>query len=108
MKTVIGVLSSHDDPDVNKDLAQVLAWAHKHKQDRVKLDQFHFLFTGGTFNRVVLGHSFEVQGKPYTTPIPDQEAQNFVRQRSTRLPGYAKGGVTILANFAVQRQCSVV
>lgn len=100
MKTVIGVLASHDDSNVNQDLAQVLAWAHK--QDRAKLDQFHFLFTGGTFDRVVLGQGTNA----YT--IPNPLARDFVRQRSTRLPRYAQGGVTVLTNFVVQRQCSVV
>jgi len=100
MKTVIGVLSSHDDPDVNKDLAKVLEWSYNH--DATKLDQFHFLFTGGTFNRIIRGQGTNAYG------IPNPLARDFVRQRATQLPGYTKGGVTILTNFVVQRQCSVV
>jgi len=100
MKTVIGVLSSHDDPDVNEDLAQVLAWAYNY--DQSKLDQFHFLFTGGTFDRVMIGKGANA------CLISNQQAKDFIKQRSTRLPGYTQGGVTILTNFVVQRQCSVV
>lgn len=99
-KTLIGILASHDDPEVNRALAEVLAQAYQ--RDPKKFDLFHFLFTGGTFNRVILGQGNNAY------QIPDQNALAAVRKNSTRLPEYAKGGVTILANFVVQRQCSIV
>lgn len=97
-KTVIGVLTSHDNQKVNEDLRDLFQWAYNEQ----KLDPFHFLFTGGTFDRVVLGTA------PANAAAIQGPAQNAVKQNATRLPTFAEGGVTLLANFVVQRQCSVV
>jgi len=99
-KTVIGVLASHDDNFTNQDLSQLLEWLYTNERD--KLRQFHFLFTGGTFGRVVLG-------EPNSNyQMANEKARSFIEKHSTRLPGFARGGVTILTNFVVQRQCSIV
>jgi methylglyoxal synthase len=100
-KTLIGVLASHDSQEKNQSPAELFAELYRGKGKK-RLEQFHFLFTGGTFERVVLG-----KGKN-AYPIPDPATRDFVKANSTRLPGFREGGVTLLANFIVQRQCSIV
>lgn len=106
-KTVIGILASHDDPDVNKDLTQLLKWVCKYHYDKMQL--FHFLFTGGTFERV-LSYTQEVcrTSDPDGSSVDSKKMTKFIKENSTRLPKFAHGGVTILTNFVVQRQCSII
>ena len=100
-KALIGVLASHDSKEKNRSLAELFVDLYQGKGKK-KLEQFHFLLTGGTFKRIVLG-----QG-PNAYRIPDPDTLRFVKENSTRLPGFGEGGVTLLANFIVQRQCSIV
>lgn len=101
VKTLIGVLASHDSPNgKNKELAEL--FVELYQGDRHKLGEFHFLFTGGTYDRIILGIGRNA------FPIPDQTVRDFVKMNSTRLPAFGEGGVTVLANFVVQRQCGIV
>jgi methylglyoxal synthase len=90
-----------------------------------KLGCFHFIFIRGTFNRLILGEGNHVEKDKTKYPInaenqkrfiypiredvrdfllnPDNEGPNI-----TVLPDYAEGGLTILANLIVQRQCSII
>lgn len=103
-KTLIGVLASHDSQDKNIELAQLFdsLYALDQSQGQNRLGKFHFVLTGGTFDRIVLA-----QGNN-ACAIPDLTARNFVRDNSTRLPTFNEGGVTILADLVVQRQCNIV
>lgn len=58
-KTLIGVLATQDSRNKNEELAQALALFYEKygKPQRGKpANRFHFLFTGGTFDRLVLAH----------------------------------------------------
>jgi hypothetical protein len=55
LKTLIAVLAGYDSVKKNNDLVQVFHELYDSAEDRETLKEFHFFFTGGTFNRVVLG-----------------------------------------------------
>jgi methylglyoxal synthase len=106
-KTLIGVLASHDDVSKNNDLARLFEYLWE--TDRDLLGKFHFVFTGGTFQRTVLGQDTEKRASGETLkPIEDKEVIKFLISNSTSLPDRKYGGVTILANLIVQRQCSIL
>jgi methylglyoxal synthase len=105
-KTIIGVLASHDSVIKNNELAR--AFENLYKKDKKLLEKFHFLFTGGTFQRVVLGKDTEPSPRRALKPIKDPRVIDFLKRNSTTLPDQRDGGVTILANLIVQRQCSIL
>ena len=101
-KTLIGVLASHDDDDINNTLARLLE--HLHHQNSGHLSHYHFLFTGGTFDRIIEGIK-----KPNVVPV-DPTTRGFLKSKCglTRLPSRTDGGVVILAYLIVEQQCSIV
>lgn len=122
-KTLIAVLASHDSIVKNNELARVFEYLYD--QDKDKLDKFHFVFTGGTFRRLMLGDDKNVvkdeitypktvnNQRKYIYPI-SPNVRNFILNPGNKgfnvtvLPDQAVGGVTILANLIVQRQCSII
>jgi methylglyoxal synthase len=102
-KTLIGILASHDSPDKNNALARLLESLRKENKDR--LSNFHFLFTGGTYERIIIGtNKAREEG---ITPV-DDETKRFFTPRSTSLPSRISGGVTVLAYTVVQRFCNII
>jgi methylglyoxal synthase len=101
-KTLIGVLASHDDDAINNTLARLLEKLKE--QTPTTLEHFHFLFTGGTFDRVIEGTN-----KPNVLPVNDP-TRDFLSTHCelTRLPSRTDGGVTILSYLVVQQLCSIV
>lgn len=71
--------------------------------NKERLKNFHFIFTGGTFHRVVLGSDRNKGINPVKT-----EVVAFLLKNSTRIPSRREGGVTTLANFVVNQQCRVI
>lgn len=129
LKTLIAVLASHDSIIKNNELARV--FEHLYKGDTEKrLGDFHFVFTGGTFRRLILGVDDPGRDRiikdPETYPVTsenqarfiypiDPEVRDFIMKPDnngspnlTVLPDHAEGGVTVLANLIVQRQCSII
>ena len=104
-KTLIGVLASHDSEEKNKELAEVFVDLYN-SPNKTTLENFHFVFTGGTFDRIVMG--YRPQNFSQAQQIPDVATRTFVEKNSTRLPTFPAGGVTILANLFGQRQCNIV
>ena len=100
-KTLVGVLASFDSKEKNEHLRTALI--EMCEIDMGRLSKFHFLFTGGTFDRVVLGKDPELNVKP----LPEGVRRCLI-ENSTRLPGRREGGVTLLANFLVKKQCSIL
>jgi methylglyoxal synthase len=101
-KTCIAVLASHDSDKKNNDIARLLDEFKDQNSELLK--KFHFIFTGGTFVRV-LGYI----SIPTITPV-DGTTKEFLLDECgiTRLPSRDKGGVTILANLIVQQKCSII
>ncbi len=107
LKTLIGVLASHDSPEKNISVAKLFKELHQRDPDR--LDEFHFLFTGGTFSRVLFPGELK-PGKPMVGEVDgfDVTQQFLLDGRVTCLPPYAEGGVLLLAYLVAQRKCNIV
>jgi len=102
-RAVIGVLASFDSKDKNRALAD--CFDELYKSDTNRLKSFHFLFTGGTFRRLLKGSHKSIPPEP---PLLKSAAQQVVLENSTCLPDRRDGGVTIMANYLVNRQCSII
>lgn len=106
-KTLIGILASHDDIGRNNDLARLFEALWRENSRRLK--EFHFIFTGGTFRRIVLREDTQTPQRTELKPIRRNSGlSEFLKHNSTILPERQQGGVAILANLIVQRQCSIL
>jgi len=102
-KTLIGVLASHDSAEKNNALVRLLD--DLHEEDSELLGKFHFVFTGGTYDRILLGE----RGPDVEEIKPVKEAtREFLKNNSTVLPSRKNGGVTVLSFAVVQRCCSIL
>ena len=100
-KTLIAVLASHDDDEANNSLARL--FEELFRKDSTLLRSFHFVFTGGTFNRLLVGDP----GRP-GIPGVSSPAREVVRDLATCLPPREEGGVTLLSYLIVQHRCSAI
>lgn len=100
-KTLIAVLASHDSDERNASLARVFDQLVAQSVDRLR--KFHFLFTGGTFRRVVLGDP----DRPRITPVAPA-TRELLLENCTCLPSREEGGVTVLSYLIVRRLCSAI
>lgn len=100
-KTLIAVLASHDSDNRNDSLARVFDELYEKSSDGLR--QFHYVFTGGTFNRVIKGDP----NRPAIKPVSSATRETIL-QHSTCLPQREDGGVTILSYLIVRRLCSAI
>lgn len=100
-KTLIGVLASHDDRLPNTNLVSTFTHLHQQKA-RARLDRFHFVITGGTWDRIFSGDE-----RLDVAPL-DEEVALWLRECATPLPSAGKGGVIVLSYLISQRLCSIV
>jgi len=109
-KTLIGVLASHDSPQKHAELVRALKSIRGSMAEGLK--RFHFVFTGGTFDRLVLGSSecTNPDGNVVSTEEykPDRDLQRFLLGNSTRLPDRANGGLVLLSNLVIHHQCELL
>ena len=110
LKTLIAVLAGYDSINKNNDLVHVFHELYANGEYRETLKEFHFLFTGGTFNRVVLGKSDPEALQTERLVTMRRDVREFLLQECgvTVLSDRKNCGVTILANAIVERQCSIV
>src|SRR6185369_15537753 len=73
-----------------------------HHTARARLDPFHFVMTGGTWDRVFYGS--ETLG---LLPVEDDVAE-WLKPRVTPLPSASEGGVILMSYLISQRLCSLV
>lgn len=98
LKTVIGVLASRDSRSPSATLAALFRY-YSQSKNRTVLEKFHFVFTGGTYDRLFLGD------RDLGLPALEDDVAEWLRGRCgvTRLPPGTEGGVTILACLITQR-----
>jgi methylglyoxal synthase len=102
-KALIGVLASRDDAKVNRTLVSLFTH-FRNQEDAPKLEQFHFVFTGGTYDRLFFGES-----KLGVSALDEDVAEWLKRDCGcTRLPPASEGGIVLLSYLITQRQCSIV
>ncbi len=101
-KTVIAVLASHDSPQKNKKLVEILN-GFCTTQNNEKLKEFQFIFTGGTFDRVILDDSSIIK------EVESETKEVLIENCGvTRLPPRDEGGITTLSYLIVQQKCSII
>lgn len=107
-RALIGLLASHDSADANDRLAEVLNKAVTECPQL--LEGFHFVFTGGTYSRLVEDKDNFAPGDAKREIRLTEQAKEFLKAegRSSSLPSSRRGGVTILSYLVVQRMCRVV
>lgn len=107
-KTLIGVLASQDDRRANSRLITVFNRLYeletKREPNRINDFPFHFLFTGGTYDRLFFGNE-----KLNLPALPDDVADWLKNACGvTRLRNTTDGGVVILSYLICQRECSII
>lgn len=102
-KTIIGILTGHEEPSRSNSLVKVLnsAFSNSRIKDDLK-EHYHFVFTGGTFDRCIAGNGGEGWDCVDSAHIPD------ITSMSTVLPRYLEGGVILLSYLVVQRKCRIL
>jgi methylglyoxal synthase len=103
-KTIIGVLASFDDVTKNNELIATIEKLYNSNKEL--LEKFHFVFTGGTFNRLILNND-ETQGGEINH-FRNREINEFIIANSTVLPSYREGGIVMLSYLITQRICSIL
>jgi methylglyoxal synthase len=102
-KTVIGILASHDNAERNNALARL--FDRLYEIDRTLLGKFQFVFTGGTFDRILDGGS---RSREADIRGVNADTRNLLLASSTALPRRVEGGVTILSYLVVERVCPIL
>lgn len=102
-KTLVGVLASHDEDRPNLRLVSLFNQFYQ-QASRSHLERFHFVFTGGTHDRVFFGD------EKLKVPALPVKAAKWLRANCgvTRLQSTREGGVIILSYLISQRKCSIV
>ncbi|MDJ0807724.1 MAG: hypothetical protein QNJ78_12935 [Gammaproteobacteria bacterium] len=126
-KRIIGVIAGHDTPERSNQLVRLFhslfeslengVVSERHDVDWF-FEHYHFVFTGGTFARLMLGIDPERKEEMVDPRFDkfvredckeqDQKHLALLAQNSTLLPPYFKGGVILLSQLVVQRQCSII
>lgn len=108
-KTLIGVLASRDEAKPNRSLQSVFNYIYYEKmkggKEKDPLKDYHFIFTGGTYDRLIHGYNYTTGGE--VLPLNKSVAE-WLRTKSTRLPASREGGVIFLSCFITQRQCCIL
>ncbi|MFX1296864.1 MAG: methylglyoxal synthase [Promethearchaeota archaeon] len=105
-KTFIGVLASHDDIEINRTLVKLLDHLVENGGDSLK--NFAFIFTGGTFDRVILGAP-DIETTIYVDPVSPETRKVLLDQCGVlRLPPGKDGGVIILTYLVINRIVSLI
>lgn len=106
-KTLIGVLASHDDPNKNEQLASVFDDAcRNHRQ---LLDNFCFVFTGGTYRRLIDGMpALNQDERDVQHKLGSETCRTLHDCGIIRLDETNRGGVTELASLIPLRKVSVL
>jgi len=107
-KTLIGVLASHDSQIKNNELAKVFREAHEENPDLLK--EFRFVFTGGTYGRLIKGKP--VHGT-HDTPVLhnlNDDITDFLHSKCgiIRLPSTNEGGITMFSCLITHRKLSII
>lgn len=108
-KTLIGVLASHDDAEKNKALADMFREAYEDDKTRPVLTRYRFVFTGGTYERLMNGAPADGQQGEVEHELAGKIVRFLHRECGViRLESKDRGGVTSLACMVTQRKVSIL
>lgn len=108
MKTLIGMLASHDDSPRNNALARLLDELHDSYRNEEWCKHYAIVMTGGTYDRVIDGRAADAQTQQ-VIPVK-QETWKWLHEHCgiVRLPAGKQGGVTLLACLVAQKRISLL
>jgi len=109
------VLAARDSDLANASLVSLFTHAYNDRLAKRRLERFHFVFTGGTYERLFCGATVQrlsggAADDPIKLPYLDERVAHWLERKGgvTRLRPAAEGGVTILSYLLTQRKCSIV
>lgn len=100
VKTYIAIVSSHDSEEGNKNLKLFLEKVYNNYRNNIK--DYGFLFTGGTFHRIITG---EDDNGRYRV---GSKVKKFFEERSVYLPRFSNGGNTLLSTLIIEKKVSII
>jgi len=102
-KAVIGVLASRDDPAMNRTLVALLRNLASSRNCEL-LEKYHFVFTGGTYDRVFNGDPAN------NIAALEPKLADWYHDSCgvSSLTESGQGGVTLLTYMITQRECSIL
>ncbi|MBV5326016.1 MAG: hypothetical protein JZU65_00025 [Chlorobium sp.] len=108
-KTLIGVLASNDDFNVNSRLVMIFNQLYDLQSSGENYSKhipfpFHFVFTGGTHDRLFYGD------ETLKLNALNEDVANWLISDCgvTRLPTTFEGGVIVLSYLISQRECNII
>lgn len=112
-KALIGVFASQDDWAVNESLVRLLDRLRLHSKMKELISKFQFVFTGGTYERVVEGRGWPSDPQGRSREQSDDWSNDLKTWLTdacdaVRLPSSRDGGVTMLGNLIAHRQCGIL
>lgn len=107
-KTLIGVLASHDSQERNEALADVFREAYA--RDKNLLSKFRFVFTGGTYERLIQGKRIHGTIKGKIKYLLSRKIVNFLHNECgiVRLLPTEEGGITMFSCLITHRKLSII
>ena len=110
MKTLIGVLASHDSPEKNAALAAIFKDAFEDRKYKEILTNFRFVFTGGTYKRLIMGAPADGQEESEVNHKLSDDVIEILHNQCgiICLPSMKEGGVTVLSNLIIQRKINIL
>ncbi|HYU32428.1 MAG TPA: methylglyoxal synthase [Thermoanaerobaculia bacterium] len=106
-KTLIGVLASHEDERRHDELVELLdTLVHDRPAD--ELEPFAFVFTGGTYRRLLFGKN-PPENCRHKSGVAEPTRKFLLEKCGViRLPQHRNGGVVLLAYLVVHRRISII
>ena len=107
-KGIISIVSDHDDYFRNETLAKLLNDLLTNdpktfESNRKILDNFYFVFTGGTFQRIFNGaHSRS------SLPLLKDSTKAWLKERTIQLPRFSLGGVSVLTFLLLKTKSKTI
>jgi hypothetical protein len=103
-RPLIAVVSDHTDYFRNGILADLFnILCADNSKYRAILENYNFIFTGGTFERLFYGRHMKGGG-----PFLLDETKKFLRNRTIQLPTFERGGVIILTYLLLRNYCKIM
>lgn len=70
---------------------------------RDKLENFYFVFTGGTFSRIF--HSTDYKSG---FPLLHDSTKKWLKEHTIQLPSFERGGVALLTYLLIEDKCKTI
>jgi methylglyoxal synthase len=123
-KSAICIFAGRDSQEKNIELGRLLAFilsmADRNPKSEFKalLDNYFFVITDGTFNRIFVNSDFPPTRRGYfwdfwhefcpRNTLGNRTLNSFFKENCICMRGYTMGGIILFANMVVTQHCSIV